>query len=94
MNINSRLIAWKVVVVMIAILGLVVSSPANKVNARKGHGSCFQQAIADGKDQPFNRNTFSTCSSAYEIEIMKGYPSVEGNTTDTCNNAEYAGWVS
>ena len=38
-----------VVVVMIAILVLVVSSPANKVNARKGHGSCFQQTIADGK---------------------------------------------
>ena len=75
---------------MIAILGLVVSSPANNVNARKGHGSCFQQAIADGKDQPFNRNTFSTYGSAYEIEIMKGYPSVEGNTTDTCNNAQDA----
>ena len=83
-----------VVVVMIAILVLVVSSPANKINARKGHGSCFQQTIADGKDQPFNRNTFSICGSAYEIEIMKGYLSVEGSTTDTCNNAEYAGSVS
>ncbi|MGC2597160.1 MAG: hypothetical protein WA395_03400 [Nitrososphaeraceae archaeon] len=61
------------------------------VVARKGHGSCFQQTIADGKDQPFNRNTFSICGSAYEIEIMKGYLSVEGNTTDTCNNAEDAG---
>ena len=80
-----------VVVVMIAILVLVVSSPANKINARKGHGSCFQQTIADGKDQPFNRNTFSICGSAYKIEIMKGYLSVEGNTTDTCNNAEDAG---
>ncbi len=68
----------------------ISSSPATNVDARKGHGSCFQQGIADGKDQPFYRNTFSACGSAYGIEIMKGYLSVEGNTTYTCNNSEDA----
>jgi hypothetical protein len=40
---------------MIAILGLVVSSPANNVDASKGHDNCFQQGKVDGKDHPFNQ---------------------------------------
>jgi hypothetical protein len=50
--INSRLIAWKVVVVMIAILGLVVSAFAMipvKVQAQLQTGQ-LSGASADGKE--------------------------------------------
>ncbi|MGA9841423.1 MAG: hypothetical protein WBQ25_03835 [Nitrososphaeraceae archaeon] len=79
------------VIVTILALALVVSSPANNVNARKGYRSCFQQGINDGLNYPFNQNTFDICGSPYEKGFMKGCLSVEGNTVDTCNSAEDAG---
>jgi len=52
LNRTTRVVT--IVVLVIGILGLVVSPPANNVNARKVHGNCFQQGIVDGKDHPFN----------------------------------------
>ncbi|MGB0028281.1 MAG: hypothetical protein WBP64_15710 [Nitrososphaeraceae archaeon] len=72
-------------------LVLLVFSPENNINARKVHGSCFQQGINYGLNDPFNHGTFSTCGSAYERGFMKGCLSVAGNTVDVCNSAEAAG---
>jgi hypothetical protein len=69
----------------------LVFSPENNINARKVHGSCFQQGINYGLNDPFNQGTFSTCGSAYERGFMKGCLSVAGNTVDVCNSAEAAG---
>ncbi len=39
-------------------LVLLIFSPENNINARKVHGSCFQQGINYGLNDPFNQGTF------------------------------------
>ncbi len=43
----------------------------------------FQEGIIDGKDHPFNQETYTNYGNDYYKAFIEGYMLVEGNMRDT-----------
>jgi hypothetical protein len=68
-----------IVAVMIAILGLVVGSPAGNVNAKK-HTKCFLDGQVSGKGpKAFDADRFTHCGKNYQDGFPMGCNSTGNN---------------
>ncbi len=69
-------------------LTTVVTVSATTAYASSSSGvNCFERGIIDGKDHPFNQQTYSRCGGDYYEGFIKDCMSVDGNTMEGCESS-------
>jgi hypothetical protein len=62
------------------------------LHAVSSSSSCYDAGYEDGRDNPFNHDTYDHCADSGEDDeyydgFIEGCMSIEGNTRDVCESA-------